>query len=65
MKDAQTDQDFQVVARVEAFIAGWGLDEALRRADAYRMVRLIDSDIFDILQHNRMIIFIFHGILAY
>jgi len=25
-----------VVARVEAFIAGWGLDEALRRAEAYR-----------------------------
>ena len=24
-----------VVARLEAFIAGWGLDEALRRADAY------------------------------
>jgi phosphoenolpyruvate phosphomutase len=23
------------VARVEAFIAGWGLDEALRRAEAY------------------------------
>jgi len=25
-----------VVARVEAFIAGWGLDEAIRRAEAYR-----------------------------
>jgi phosphoenolpyruvate phosphomutase len=24
-----------VVARVEAFIAGWGLDEALKRAEAY------------------------------
>lgn len=35
-KDAQTDPDFVVVARVEAFIAGWGLDEALRRAEAYR-----------------------------
>jgi phosphoenolpyruvate phosphomutase len=35
-KDAQTDPNFSVVARVEAFIAGWGLDEALRRADAYR-----------------------------
>jgi phosphoenolpyruvate phosphomutase len=34
-KDAQTDDDFSIVARVEAFIAGWGLDEALRRADAY------------------------------
>ncbi|HEX6223840.1 MAG TPA: phosphoenolpyruvate mutase, partial [Chryseolinea sp.] len=34
-KDTQTDDDFMVVARLEAFIAGWGLDEALRRADAY------------------------------
>lgn len=24
------------MARVEAFIAGWGLDEALKRAEAYR-----------------------------
>jgi len=36
MKEAQTDPDFCVVARVEAFIAGWDLDEALRRAEAYR-----------------------------
>lgn len=35
-KDAQRDDDFCIVARVEAFIAGWGLDEALRRAEAYR-----------------------------
>jgi phosphoenolpyruvate phosphomutase len=35
-KDTQRDPDFQVVARVEAFIAGWGVDEALRRAEAYR-----------------------------
>jgi len=35
-KDAQLDDDFVIVARVEAFIAGWGLDEALRRAEAYR-----------------------------
>ena len=34
-KDTQQDPDFCVVARVEAFIAGWGLSEALRRADAY------------------------------
>ena len=34
-KDAQQDPDFVVVARVEAFIAGWGLSEALRRAEAY------------------------------
>ncbi|MFC7442585.1 phosphoenolpyruvate mutase [Laceyella putida] len=36
MKDTQTDKDFMVVARVESFIAGWGLEEALRRAEAYR-----------------------------
>jgi phosphoenolpyruvate phosphomutase len=35
-KDSQTDGDFQIVARVEALIAGWGLDEALKRAKAYR-----------------------------
>ena len=34
-KDSQTDPDFCVVARLEAFIAGRGLDEALRRAEAY------------------------------
>ena len=38
MKQTQRDPDFQVVARVEAFIAGWGLDEAVRRAEAYREV---------------------------
>jgi len=35
-KDTQNDSDFIVVARVEAFITGWGLGEALRRAEAYR-----------------------------
>lgn len=34
-KDSQLDPDFCVLARIEAFIAGWGLDEALRRAEAY------------------------------
>lgn len=34
-KDTQTDPDFCVVARVEALIAGWGLEEALKRAEAY------------------------------
>lgn len=34
-KDAQQDDDFSIIARVEAFIAGWGLSEALRRAEAY------------------------------
>ncbi len=35
-KDSQLDDDFVVVARVEAFIAGWGLSEALTRAEKYR-----------------------------
>ena len=34
-KDTQEDPDFCVVARVEALIAGWGMDEAMRRAEAY------------------------------
>ncbi len=34
-KDAQADPDFCLIARVEAFICGWGLAEALRRAEAY------------------------------
>ena len=36
-KDAQRDDDFCIVARTEAFISGWGLAEALRRAEAYRL----------------------------
>jgi phosphoenolpyruvate phosphomutase len=36
-KDTQTDSNFCIVARVEALIAGWGMDEALRRAEAYRL----------------------------
>jgi phosphoenolpyruvate phosphomutase len=35
-KDSQSDENFSIVARVEALIAGWGMDEALRRAEAYR-----------------------------
>ena len=34
-KDAQRDDDFSIITRVEAFIAGWGLGEALKRAEAY------------------------------
>ena len=36
-KDTQRDDNFSIVARVEALIAGWGMDEALRRAEAYRL----------------------------
>ena len=34
-KDSQQDPDFCIVARVEALIAGWDMDEALKRASAY------------------------------
>lgn len=33
--DARSSEDFLVIARTEAFIAGWGLEEALKRAHAY------------------------------
>ena len=36
-KDTQSDANFSIVARVEALIAGWGMEEALRRAEAYRL----------------------------
>ena len=36
MKEAQRDEDFVVVARVEALIAGHGLEEALKRGEEYR-----------------------------
>lgn len=34
-KHAQSNPDFMVFARIEALIAGWGMEEALRRAYAY------------------------------
>ena len=34
-KDSQGDENFSIVARTEALISGWGLDEALHRAEAY------------------------------
>lgn len=34
-KDAQRDEAFVVIARTEALIAGWGMDEALKRGKAY------------------------------
>jgi len=36
-KESQRDPDFVVVARVESFIAGWGLEETLKRAESYRL----------------------------
>lgn len=35
-KDTQQDNDFVVVARIEALIAGWGISEAIRRAEEYK-----------------------------
>ena len=35
MKDSQEDTDFNVIARLESFITGWGLESALERANKY------------------------------
>lgn len=63
-KDAQHDPDFMVVARTEAFIAGWGLQEALLRATAYAQngadVILVHSkrkdskEIIEFMQHWKL-----------
>src|SRR5205823_1809104 len=37
VKDAQSDPEFCLVARLEGFIAGWGIDEMLLRAEAYHL----------------------------
>lgn len=47
-KNAQNDPDFIVIARVEALIAGWGMEEALKRAHAY-----IDAGADAILIHSK------------
>ena len=47
-KDSQQDPDFCLIARVEAFIAGWGIEEALRRATAY-----CDAGADAILMHSK------------
>lgn len=49
MKEAQRDPDFNIIARVEALIAGWGVDEALKRADAY-----LDAGATAILMHSKL-----------
>jgi phosphoenolpyruvate phosphomutase len=48
-KDTQQDPDFCVVARVEALIAGWGLQEALDRASTYH-----EAGADAILIHSKM-----------
>merc|ERR1712086_1190805 len=59
-KDTQKDPDFMVVARLEAFITGYGVDEAYKRADAYHRAgadailchskKSNDSDIADFME---------------
>ena len=46
--DSQRDPDFCIVARVEAFIAGWGLEEVLKRSHAYA-----DAGADAILMHSK------------
>jgi len=47
-KDSQTDDDFCIIARVEALISGWGMDEALKRATSYH-----DAGADGILIHSK------------
>jgi phosphoenolpyruvate phosphomutase len=48
-KDTQKDSDFCVIARLEAFIAGHSLQEAIRRANAYQ-----DAGADAILVHSKL-----------
>ena len=50
-KDTQVDPDFNVVARLESFITGHGLEDALTRAHAYvvlnsRMSKIVRISLF-------------------
>jgi phosphoenolpyruvate phosphomutase len=47
-KNAQKSKDFMVFARVEALIAGWGQEEAIKRAHAY-----VDAGADAILIHSK------------
>jgi phosphoenolpyruvate phosphomutase len=47
-KDAQASADFTLIARVESLIAGHGVDDACRRADAY-----VEAGVDAILIHSR------------
>jgi phosphonopyruvate hydrolase len=47
-KDTQKGEDFLVIARVEALIAGWGQQEAIKRALAY-----VDAGADSILIHSK------------
>ncbi len=47
-KDTQSSDDFVVIARVEALIAGWGQAEAMKRAIAY-----VEAGADSILMHSK------------
>jgi phosphoenolpyruvate phosphomutase len=47
-RDARRSDNFLIIARVEALIAGWGLEEALKRAQTY-----IESGADGILIHSK------------
>ena len=47
-KNAQRSNEFMVIARIEALIAGWGMEEALKRAHAY-----VDAGADAILIHSK------------
>jgi phosphoenolpyruvate phosphomutase len=47
-KSTQVSPDFMVIARVEALIAGWGQEEALKRAHAY-----VDAGADAVLIHSK------------
>lgn len=48
-KDSQLNDKFSIIARTEAFIAGWGLSEAIRRAEAY-----LEAGADGILVHSKL-----------
>ncbi|MDY6934151.1 MAG: isocitrate lyase/phosphoenolpyruvate mutase family protein [Spirochaetota bacterium] len=47
-KNAQISKDFMVIARTEALIAGWGQEEAMKRARAY-----VDAGADGIMIHSK------------
>lgn len=48
-KNAQATKDFIVIARTEALIAGWGMDQAVKRANSY-----VDAGADAILIHSKL-----------
>lgn len=52
-ENAQDRGDFMIIARMEAVIAGWGQEEALKRAHVY--VEAINLEINDIIQAMKLI----------